>query len=401
MVELWMAGVDFVHAPLDMRERVSFVRGQVQALLPRIAGAPGVLACVLLATCNRTELYVHGAPDAEIDALGLLARAAGFDADTYRPLSVTRGGEQAVRHLMAVSAGLQSQIFGDEQIVTQVRDALCLARAAGTTDAVLDTLFRRAVTAGKRVRAETRLVGVPSSAAAVAARRAEAFFGSLEGRRAAVIGNGEMGRLAAAALRARGAAVTVTLRTYRHGETVVPAGCATWLYEKRYGLLDGADLAVSATTSPHCTVTAAGVSALLRPPALLIDLAMPRDIEQAVADDGRVTVWNLDDLGDLGEPGADERAAALRILDEEQAAFAAWYAYRQSLPVIGQLKDMALDRLRFDHAYGGLYEDGDLDGMAALAVNKTVDLLLGGMKEVVSPARLAACLEHIKRGSGK
>lgn len=396
-----MTGVDFVHAPLAMREQVSFTRGQVQALLPRIAEQPDVLACVLLATCNRTELYVHGAEGAEIDALARLACAAGFDAAAYRPLCVTRAGEGAVHHLMAVAAGLESQIFGDDQIVTQVRGAVSLARAAGTTDAVLDTLFRRAVTAGKRVRTEARLVGVPASAAEVGVRRAEAFLGTLRGKRAAVIGNGEMGRLAASALRARGADVTVTLRTYRHGETVVPAGCATWPYDTRYELLEGADLAVSATASPHCTVTAAGVAALQKPPALIVDLAMPRDVEQAVADDGRVTVWNLDDLGDLGEHNTEERAAAARIIEEEQAEFAAWHAYRQSLPVIARLKDTALDRLHFDHAYKGLHEDGDLDGMAELAVNKTVDLLLGGMKDVVSPERLAACLDHMRKGSGR
>src|SRR5699024_7579613 len=130
----------------------------------------------------------------------------------------------------------------------QVKGAVALAREAKTVDGVLDTLFRRAVTAGKRVRTETRLTGVPASAAEVGAWRAKEFFGSLEGKRAVVIGNGEMGRLAASTLRAQGCAVTVTLRSYHHGETVVPAGCATWPYDTRCEVLDGADLAVSATT---------------------------------------------------------------------------------------------------------------------------------------------------------
>src|SRR5699024_11181096 len=120
-----------------------------------------------------------------------------------------------------------------DQILTQVRDAAALARDAQTIDSVLDTLFRRAVTAGKRVRTEVRLTGVPTSAAAAGVRRAQDFFGSLEGRRAVVIGNGEMGRLAATALRAQGCAVTVTLRSYHHGETIVPAGCDTFPYDRR------------------------------------------------------------------------------------------------------------------------------------------------------------------------
>lgn len=302
---------------------------------------------------------------------------------------------------MQVAAGLESQIFGDDQIVSQVKGAVALAREAKTVDAVLDTMFRRAVTAGKRVRTETRLTGVPASAAEVGARRAAQFFGSLEGKRAVVIGNGEMGRLAASTLRAQGCAVTVTLRSYHHGETVVPAGCDTWPYDTRCEVLDGADLAVSATTSPHFTLTAEQVAAMHNPPRLLLDLAMPRDIEQAVGEDGRVRLLNLDDLGDLGDHNAEAREVAMRILGEEEQAFYEWYGYRQALPLIAAVKDEALARLHYDHAYNGLHEDGDLDGLAELAVNKTVDLLLGGMKELVDAEHLAACLAHMRKGSGR
>lgn len=395
-----MAGIDFLRAPIARREPVSFVRGQVSALLPRLAQAAHVTGCVLLATCNRTELYVHTDGTA-VDPLVLLCREAGVSADAYRAISVVRKDAQAASHLMAVAAGLESQIFGDDQIITQVRDAAALSREAGTSDSVLDTLFRRAVTAGKRVKTEVRLTGVPASAAERGVARAADFFGSLAGKRAVVIGNGEMGRLAATALHAAGCQVTVTLRTYRHGQTIVPAGCATHPYEDRCAILEGAHLVVSATTSPHYTLTRAQVDALDRPPVLFIDLAMPRDLDEAIAGREGVVMWNLDDLGDL--PGQDDgaRQAAQSILDEAMEDFTAWYDYRQSLPLIAALKDTALMRLRYDHAYAGLCEDNDLDGLAALAVQKTVDLMLGGMKGIVSPERLTACLEHMKKGSGK
>lgn len=401
-MNLTMMGIDFVHAPLKERERVSFVRGQVQALLPQLAKMTGVAGCVLLATCNRTELYLHGEDGVSLDPLAMLARAAGFEAAVFRGLSVTRTGDTCVQHLMAVAAGLESQIFGDDQILTQVRDAAALAREAQTMDSVLDTLFRRAVTAGKRVRTEVRLTGVPASAATAGVRRAQDFFGALEGRRAVVIGNGEMGRRAAEALRAQGCAVTVTLRSYHHGETIVPAGCDTFPYDRRCEVLEGADLAISATTSPHFTLTARQVSALWQPPRLLLDLAMPRDIEQAAGEDARVTLYNLDDLGDLDDShSAAAKQAAARILDEAQAEFYRWHAYRQALPVIAQIKDTALGRLHFDHAYDDLYRDGDMDGLMELAVGKTVDLLLGGMKELVDAGRLEACLAHMRKGSGR
>ena len=255
-MKLCMAGIDHVSAALEQREKLSLVRGQVQAVLPRIAERTGC-AAVLLATCSRTELYLHAEGERVLPgAAEVLCEAAG--APECRPFLVQRAGGEAVRHLMQVSAGMQSQIFGDDQIVSQVKVAAALARELKTADAVLDTLFRRAVTAGKRVRTETRLTGVPASAAQAGVRRAERFFGTLAGKRAVVIGNGEMGRLAARALVEAGCAVTVTLRTYRHGETVVPQGCATVPYERRMERIEGADLVVSATTSPHFTLTADG-----------------------------------------------------------------------------------------------------------------------------------------------
>lgn len=399
-LNLYMAGIDFVHAPIERREPVSFVRGQVLELLPRLCAADGVAGCSLLATCNRTELYVH-TDGTHVDPLKLLTQAAGVNDADYRPISICRQDDKAAAHLMTVAAGLESQIFGDDQIITQVRDAAALAREAHTTDSVLDTLFRRAVTAGKRVKTEIRLVGVPASAAVRGVERAEAFFESLDGKKAVVIGNGEMGRLAAMQLRERGCSVTVTLRTYRHGETVVPAGCATYPYEDRTEAIDGADLVFSATTSPHYTLTADQVALMQAPPKLFVDLAMPRDIDQAVGRDARVTVWNLDDLGDLEGENRADRQAAEQIIADELAEFLSWYAYRQSLPVISSMKDAALERLRYDHACPALYEAKDMEGLAELAVNKTIDLLLGGMKEVISPARLNACLAHIKKGSGK
>ena len=181
-MKLCMAGIDHVSAALEQREKLSLVRGQVQAVLLRIAERTGC-AAVLLATCSRTELYLHAEGERVLpDAAEVLCEAAG--APACRPFLVQRTGGEAVRHLMQVSAGMQSQIFGDDQIVSQVKDAAALARELKTTDAVLDTLFRRAITAGKRVRTETRLTGVPASAAQAGVRRAERFFGTLAGNRA-------------------------------------------------------------------------------------------------------------------------------------------------------------------------------------------------------------------------
>lgn len=395
-MKLCMAGID-ASAPFEEREKLSLVRGQVQAMLPRIAERTGC-AAVLLATCSRTELYLHAEGERALpDPAEALCRAAGVAASAF---VTRREGADAVRHLMHVAAGMQSQIFGDDQIVSQVKDAVALAREAKTTDAVLDTLFRRAVTAGKRVRTETRLTGVPASAAEVGVRRAERFFGSLAGRRAVVIGNGEMGRLAARALVRAGSEVTVTLRTYRHGETLVPQGCGTVPYARRLDAIEGADLIVSATTSPHFTLTAAQMQTLLCPPRLLLDLAMPRDIESTAAG-AQTALFNLDDLGDLGDADDTSRETAECILDEETREFFAWLNYRAALPLIAKIKSAAIERVRHMRDYDALAAEGDAETLAELAVSRAVELVLGGMKEKVNVQSMKDCLEHIRKGSGR
>ncbi|WP_418984037.1 glutamyl-tRNA reductase [Agathobaculum sp.] len=395
-MKLCMAGID-ASAPFEEREKLSLVRGQVQAMLPRIAEQTGC-AAVLLATCSRTELYLHAEGERALpDPAEALCRAAGVAASAF---VTRREGADAVRHLMHVAAGMQSQIFGDDQIVSQVKDAVALAREAKTTDAVLDTLFRRAVTAGKRVRTETRLTGVPASAAEVGVRRAERFFGSLAGRRAVVIGNGEMGRLAARALVRAGSEVTVTLRTYRHGETLVPQGCGTVPYARRLDAIEGADLVVSATTSPHFTLTAAQMQTLLCPPRLLLDLAMPRDIESTAAG-AQTALFNLDDLGDLGDADDTSRETAECILDEETREFFAWLNYRAALPLIAKIKSAAIERVRHMRDDDALAAEGDAETLAELAVSRAVELVLGGMKEKVNVQSMKDCLEHIRKGSGR
>ena len=250
------------------------------------------------------------------------------------------------------------------------------------------------------MRTETRLTGVPASAAQAGVRRAERFFGTLAGKRAVVIGNGEMGRLAARALVEAGCAVTVTLRTYRHGETVVPQCCATVPYERRMERIEGADLVVSATTSPHFTLTAEQTAALSHPPRLLLDLAMPRDIESAAAS-GHTALFNLDDLGELGDTDNAARETALRILDEETREFFAWLNYRAALPLIAQLKSAVAARVRHFRDYDALVADGDAETLAELAANRAVELVLGGMKQKIDVETMKACLEHIGKGSGR
>ena len=384
-----MTGLDWRKAPIDLRETLSFTRNQVIGLDRRIRDRDGVEGCVLLSTCNRTELYLSCGAGPLPDPGRLLCAAAGVDYAPFAAAFVTRTGEGAARHLMEVAGGLRSQIWGEDQIVTQVKGAVETAREAETTDGVLETLFRDAAAAGKEIKTRVRFVGVPRSAAWSAVERLSDVLGPLTGRKALVIGNGEMGRLAAELLHAAGCAVTITLRSYRHGETVVPAGCAVTPYEERYQAMEGMDLVLSATTSPHYTVTAWELAELAHPPKVLADLAIPRDIEPAVGGLPGFTLYNVDDLGVETSREIPPEAAGLvaKYLDRLWQ----WENYRSCLPGLERVKQAVAARVLSTDLEGP-----ESQALVELAVSRAVDLLSGGLKENLTPEDLERCAAKIE-----
>lgn len=325
-MNLTMSGLDHSRASLDLREKLAFSPNQILKLLSWLRQQPGVEGCVLLSTCNRTELYLSGTADAP---WRLLCRGAGVDEEAMSAYFTTRCGSDAAQHLVEVACGLHSQILGEAQIITQARRAMDLAQEAKTADALLSALFRSAVTAGKRARTE---VTVTRDAPSMGTRCRDILtreLGTLENRKILVIGNGQMGRLAAELLHQSGAKVWVTLRTYHHGETVVPPGCAAIPYEDRIAALDGMDALVSATASPHYTVTAEQLETVAHPPKVSVDLAVPRDIDPACAQ--RMRCYDTDSLGVEG-PGSPEEVAAMKaIVREELDKFTQWQR-RQAAP---------------------------------------------------------------------
>ncbi len=382
-MHLCMSGLDYSVASIALREQLSFTKNGVLDMDCIIAANPQLLGVVLLSTCNRTELYLSCADGPDLDPGELLCRAAGADYRDFANAFVTRRDTECVRHLMEVACGLRSQILGEDQILTQVKTAVTLAREAGTSDSVLETLFRTAAACGKAAKTGGRLTGLPTSAAHQAVAALEERMGSLAGKRAMVIGNGEMGRLAASLLRDAGCAVTVTLRSYRHGETVVPAGCAVASYDDRYAAMENMDLLISATTSPHYTVMAEPFTAVVNPPKLLVDLAIPRDIQPdlGAAADG-VVLLNVDDLSQRTGADAKELARVHSTIQEYMDRFYQWNNYRESLPVLEEVKTAVLDRVR----------DMDTED----AVCKTIELLVGGVKDGFTPETLAACAAKIR-----
>ena len=391
-MKICMTGLDDVQAPIELREQLSFTKSAAAELDRRMVEL-GCRGAVVLSTCNRTEVYLSLDGGQDLDPQALLCQAAGISSRTFADAFVTRWGIDCARHLMEVACGLRSQILGEDQILTQVKSAVALAREAGSADGVLETLFRTAAACGKSAKAGGRLSGVPTSAAHRAVEVLRERLGTLEGKSALVIGNGEMGRLAAALLREAGCRVCVTLRTYRHGETVVPAGCSVVPYEARYSAMEGTDIVLSATTSPHYTVTEEPFCEVSCPPHILVDLAIPRDIQPELAEHiPEVTLLNIDDLH---QDAPADQAALDRVhtaVEVHLNRFYQWNTYRESLPALEMLKDALRQRVR---AY--LETGMDPEEAADLAVDKSVELIAGGLPETIPADALEECTARIRQ----
>ncbi len=326
-MSLAMSSLDFHRASLDQRAKLAFSREKVPGLLTRLMEFPDVEGAALLFTCNRTEIYLSGDCGTP---WRLLCQAAGVHPGEFETAFLTATGEDAARHLMEVACGLCSQIFCEDQILSQVRGAIELAQASGTADKTLSTLFRIAVTAGKRARTEVHFNREAPSMAARCAELLREHLGTLNRKEILVIGSGQMGRLAAKTMQEAGAEVCVTLRSYRHGESVVPCGCHTVPYEQRWRRIDGADAVISATTSPHFTVTASELERCGRRPRVLIDLAVPRDIEPSCAALPDVICYDTDSLGASGPDNSRQMEQIQAIIDQHIAEFRRWKKRRGS-----------------------------------------------------------------------
>jgi glutamyl-tRNA reductase len=389
-VSIVMSGLEHSLAPISLREKLSFTHQQTAEMTRKIQSLSQASGCVLISTCNRTELYLSC--DEAMDPGQLLCKAAGVDHAPYQGAFVTLSEKDAVRHLMEVAAGIRSRIFGEDQIISQVKNAITIAREAGTADAVLETLFRYAVSAGKEVRTKVRLTSVPTSAASMAVSLLQEKLGTLRGQKALVIGNGEMGRLAASLLRQEGCQVTVTLRTYRHGETIVPPGCSVVPYDQRYHHMEGCHILLSATTSPHYTVTVDKLSQLSSLPSIMVDLAIPRDIQPEAGQLPGVTLYNIDDLGDFSG-SRTVPAEVTEILTAQMENFYRWLNYKDCMTSVDSLKQAIVDRLLTVKEFGeGLTEPEIIQ----LSVDKTVDLLVTGLADRITSENLTKCESKIR-----
>jgi glutamyl-tRNA reductase len=351
MSELLALGVSHKTAPLELRERLSLTEGRAVSALGELTGAAGIHEAAAISTCNRTELYliVSDPVEAESTALGVLTRQAEIrPTELLGHLYSLRNGE-AARHLLRVTAGLDSMILGEAEIQGQVKRAYELALVEGATGPILNRLFRGALTAGGRAREETGISEKGVSIPSVAVELARRALGDLAERRVLMVGAGETAELVARALTARGVdTVFVANRHYDRAIGLAQRFDGTAVrFEELPAQMEEADIVVSATNSPHHIVERDGLEAVMEArggrPLLAIDIAVPRDIEPACREVPGVTLHDIDDVQQIVERNASGREAESRraelIIEAELDRFERWLAALEVVPTITALRE--------------------------------------------------------------
>ena len=351
--ELLAVGASHKTAPLALRERLALPEGRATRVLEELTDHDAIHEAVAIFTCNRTELHLVAADtvEAESAALAILSRQAGIRPTELLGSLYSLRGLEAVRHLFSVAAGLDSMIVGEAEIQGQVKRAYELALVAGVTGPVSNRLFRDALAAGKRARAETGIGRSQASISSVAVALAAEFLGDLGSRRVLVIGAGENAELAARSLRERGVrTVFVANRRYDRalglakrfdGEAVS--------FDDLPSELERADIVVSSTGAPHQILGREELElvASQRPgrALVLIDLAVPRDIDPEVGECPGVALYDMDDLQQAvarnlsGREAEAERADSL--IEEELERFERWLRSLDVVPTISALREKA------------------------------------------------------------
>jgi glutamyl-tRNA reductase len=352
--ELLALGVSHKTAPVALRERLALPEGHAVEFVRGLVGSASLVEAVAISTCNRTEVYVV-APDSvagETAALGALARVADI-----RPTELAGSGVyslrncDAARHLYRVTSGLESMIVGEAEVQGQVRRAYESALQAGTTGPLTNRLFGAALATGKRVRTETALASVGDSIPSVAVDLARQLLGDLGDRNVLVLGAGESAELTARPLADRGARpVFVASRRHEQARSLAARyGGRAIGFDALPAELEATDIVVAATSSPHAIVGSQELEVVMRArrgrPLLLIDIAVPRDIDPDCSALPGVTIYDIDDLQAVVARNRSVRRAEARraetIIEEEIQRFARWLGTLEVVPTIAALRRRA------------------------------------------------------------
>jgi glutamyl-tRNA reductase len=348
--ELLAIGVSHKTAPVEVRERVALAPARAAEFVRDLIGSASVHEAVSISTCNRSELYlVVGDPvEAESTVLGMLAGHAGIRPTELAPAIYAHRNCDAARHLYRVTSGLESMIVGESEIQGQVKRAYDTALVKDTVGPLTNRLFMAALATGKRVRSETAIGERQLSLPAVAVALAREQLGALSGRQVVIVGTGETSELTARALADSGCRIVFVANRRRNRAIALARryGGDSVSFDELPRALGQADIVVAATASPRLLLEAEDVAEVMATrrgrPMLLIDLAVPRDIDSACVGVEGVSLYDIDDLQAVIARNRQVRKVEARraegIVEEEIQHFAAWLGSLEVLPTLAALR---------------------------------------------------------------
>jgi len=417
---LAVVGASHRTAPIEVRERLALSRAEVPGVLRGLVESGAASEAVVLSTCNRTELYLS-LPDERrgVEAVqGVLAeRLAAAPEEVARHLYLHRD-RHAAEHLFRVTSGLDSMVLGEPQIQGQVKEAYAVARetvsAAGPiAGAALNRMFQTAFSVGGRVRSETEVGKGAASISSAAVELAKKIFGSLRGRRALVLGAGEMAEVTLECLRGEGVRTAVVAnRTFdRARELAERWGGRAIRLDQMGSALPGVDIVICSTSAPHPVLTRErfreGVPGELRNPLCIIDIAIPRDVDPAVGREPNVFLYNVDDLTQIVDDNLGRRRAELPTAEAIVSAgveeFWGWYSGLAVVPTIRELRDHGEEvrRAELERALRRLSHLSEADREAVEALSRTlVNKLLHAptvrLREAAGNGRGTAAIDTVR-----
>ena len=347
-------GLNHNTAPIKLREKLAFDENIVRIALARLACghiATSLAELIILSTCNRVELYAASDQLAFTELESFLSDISDVPVDQFKPHLYLYKDMDAVRHLFEVAAGLDSLVIGEPQILGQVTRALELACGQNMAGSILNRLFQAAIHAGKRTRTETAISRNPASVSSLAASLSEHAVYKISKAQIVILGAGEMAELAVEALRKRGAQkILVVNRTLERARELARRwGAQAATFENLLAALHSADILVSSTGAPHTLISFQMVKEIMerRPdrPLVLIDIAVPRDIDPDVVNAPHVTLYDMDSLNARLEHSLAERLAEVpqvrKILEEELELFGEYWRSLDMLPLIAGIHQNA------------------------------------------------------------
>jgi glutamyl-tRNA reductase len=384
MSELLLLGVSHKTAPLDLRERVALLAGQQESFLQDLVGTRAIDEAVVISTCNRTEVYlvVTDQVHAETAALGALASRAGIRPTELAEVVYAPRNCDAARQLYRVAAGLESMIVGEAEVQGQVRRGYETAVAAQTNGPLTNRLFNSALATGGRVRAETAIGAGGASISSVAVDLAQETLGDLGDLHVVIIGAGETAELTARALSAKG--VTTIFVANRHAARARSLaerfGGSVLALDMLPDQLVRADMVVASTASPHAILEEDELGLVMREregrPLLLLDIAVPRDVEPGVGELEGITLVDVDGLQRVVRRNLRVRKAeargAERIVEQELERFAEWLSAREVMPTVGALRAHALGIVESVLAENAARWETDADRARAEALARAI-----------------------------